>query len=251
MTVPSTQAIDPSTGRPRCHRRAGASWCDYVRPLPRIAFRALRLCACGRGACRSVRLHVETDERVAGFIALGSGIAGKLAAVVTTSGSAVANLHLAVEEANHAGVPLHRPRGRSAPRAARRALADCRPPGDPRGLRPLRGRYRRRCPRSRTGRAGQLRGRQPRRPCPHQRRFREPLMPTSTWDAARDWGPRPRAGGTGWTAIVAGPSIRSNPLYGEELPDLSGVPILAEPTSELRGHPNAVAAHPLLLRTGL
>ena len=53
-----------------------------------------------------ITLHIETDERVAGFIALGSGVAGKPAAVVTTSGSAVANLHPAVEEANYAGVPL-------------------------------------------------------------------------------------------------------------------------------------------------
>ncbi|MCI7305109.1 MAG: 2-succinyl-5-enolpyruvyl-6-hydroxy-3-cyclohexene-1-carboxylic-acid synthase, partial [Trueperella sp.] len=51
-------------------------------------------------------LHVETDERVAGFVALGSGLAGQVAAVVTTSGSAVANLHPAVEEARYAGVPL-------------------------------------------------------------------------------------------------------------------------------------------------
>lgn len=51
-------------------------------------------------------LVVRIDERVAGFTALGIGRAGGLAAVVTTSGTAVANLHPAVLEAHHAGVPL-------------------------------------------------------------------------------------------------------------------------------------------------
>ena len=55
----------------------------------------------------TIRLHVETDERVAAFVALGLGKAsGVPAAVVTTSGSAVANLHPAMVEAFHAGVPL-------------------------------------------------------------------------------------------------------------------------------------------------
>ena len=53
-----------------------------------------------------VRLLVRIDERVAGFTALGIGRAGGLAAVVTTSGTAVANLHPAVLEAHHGGVPL-------------------------------------------------------------------------------------------------------------------------------------------------
>jgi 2-succinyl-5-enolpyruvyl-6-hydroxy-3-cyclohexene-1-carboxylate synthase len=51
-------------------------------------------------------LLVRIDERVAGFTAVGIGRAGGLAAVVTTSGTAVANLHPAVLEAHHAGVPL-------------------------------------------------------------------------------------------------------------------------------------------------
>ena len=54
-----------------------------------------------------LRLHVRTDERSAGFLALGLGKAsGRPAAVVTTSGTAVANLLPAVMEAHHAGVPL-------------------------------------------------------------------------------------------------------------------------------------------------
>ena len=55
-----------------------------------------------------IRLHVRVDERAAGFLALGltKGASGTPAAVVTTSGTAVANLHPAVLEASHAGVPL-------------------------------------------------------------------------------------------------------------------------------------------------
>ncbi|MBM6399902.1 2-succinyl-5-enolpyruvyl-6-hydroxy-3-cyclohexene-1-carboxylic-acid synthase [Phycicoccus sonneratiae] len=53
------------------------------------------------------RLHVRVDERSAGFLALGLAKgSGRPVAVVTTSGTAVANLHPAVLEAHHAGVPL-------------------------------------------------------------------------------------------------------------------------------------------------
>ncbi|QKJ21070.1 2-succinyl-5-enolpyruvyl-6-hydroxy-3-cyclohexene-1-carboxylic-acid synthase [Microbacterium hominis] len=54
-----------------------------------------------------IRLHVRIDERVAGFTALGIGReSGMPAAVVCTSGTAVANLLPAALEAHHAGVPL-------------------------------------------------------------------------------------------------------------------------------------------------
>jgi 2-succinyl-5-enolpyruvyl-6-hydroxy-3-cyclohexene-1-carboxylate synthase len=54
-----------------------------------------------------IRLHVELDERSAGFLALGIARAsGRPAAVVVTSGSAVANLHPAVVEADTGEVPL-------------------------------------------------------------------------------------------------------------------------------------------------
>ena len=58
-------------------------------------------------AAGSLRLHVRTDERTAAFLALGLAKAtGRAVPVVTTSGTAVANLHPAVLEAAHAGVPL-------------------------------------------------------------------------------------------------------------------------------------------------
>lgn len=53
-----------------------------------------------------VRLHTRVDERSAGFLALGLTKQGRRAAVLCTSGTAVANLHPAVLEAVHAGVPL-------------------------------------------------------------------------------------------------------------------------------------------------
>jgi 2-succinyl-5-enolpyruvyl-6-hydroxy-3-cyclohexene-1-carboxylate synthase len=53
-----------------------------------------------------VRLHTRVDERSAGFLALGLTRVGARAAVVCTSGTAVANLHPAVLEAAHSGLPL-------------------------------------------------------------------------------------------------------------------------------------------------
>ncbi|GLZ38174.1 2-succinyl-5-enolpyruvyl-6-hydroxy-3-cyclohexene-1-carboxylic-acid synthase [Actinokineospora sp. NBRC 105648] len=54
-----------------------------------------------------LELHVRVDERSAGFLALGLARAsGRPAAVVCTSGTAVANLHPSVLEAHHSGVGL-------------------------------------------------------------------------------------------------------------------------------------------------
>ncbi|MFC4942574.1 2-succinyl-5-enolpyruvyl-6-hydroxy-3-cyclohexene-1-carboxylic-acid synthase [Pseudonocardia sp. GCM10023141] len=54
-----------------------------------------------------LRLHVRIDERTAAFLALGLALrSGRPVPVCTTSGTAVANLHPAVLEASHAGVPL-------------------------------------------------------------------------------------------------------------------------------------------------
>ena len=54
-----------------------------------------------------LRLHVRVDERTAGFLGLGLAKGyGAPVAVLTTSGTATANLHPAVLEAWHAHVPL-------------------------------------------------------------------------------------------------------------------------------------------------
>ncbi|HML51151.1 MAG TPA: 2-succinyl-5-enolpyruvyl-6-hydroxy-3-cyclohexene-1-carboxylic-acid synthase [Propionicimonas sp.] len=55
----------------------------------------------------AVRLHVRVDERGAGFLALGlAKSSGRPVAVVTTSGTAVGNLLPAVMEAHHSAIPL-------------------------------------------------------------------------------------------------------------------------------------------------
>ena len=55
----------------------------------------------------AIEVTVVLDERSAGFFALGCGLAtGQPAAVLCTSGTAAANLHPAVCEADEAGVPL-------------------------------------------------------------------------------------------------------------------------------------------------
>ncbi|HET8560146.1 MAG TPA: 2-succinyl-5-enolpyruvyl-6-hydroxy-3-cyclohexene-1-carboxylic-acid synthase [Marmoricola sp.] len=60
--------------------------------------------ACSAGL---LTLHSRLDERTGAFLALGMAkVSGRPAAVVTTSGTAAANLHPAVLEAAHAGVPL-------------------------------------------------------------------------------------------------------------------------------------------------
>lgn len=58
-------------------------------------------------AAGRLRLHVRIDERTAGFLAVGLARgSGRPVVVVTTSGTAVANLHPAVLEAAHGQVPL-------------------------------------------------------------------------------------------------------------------------------------------------
>lgn len=74
-------------------------------PGSRSAPLAYALLAADRAG--SLRLHVRVDERSAAFLALGLARgSGHPAAVVTTSGTAVANLHPAVLEAHESGVPL-------------------------------------------------------------------------------------------------------------------------------------------------
>ncbi len=75
--------------------------CPGSRSAP-LAYAALEAERGGR-----LRLHVRVDERSAGFLALGlAKVTRAPAVVITTSGTAVANLHPAVLEASHACVPL-------------------------------------------------------------------------------------------------------------------------------------------------
>ena len=68
---------------------------------------ALALAAARFEQAGLVNLHVRIDERSAGFLALGLALeSGVPAAVIATSGTAIGNLHPAVLEAAHSGVPL-------------------------------------------------------------------------------------------------------------------------------------------------
>ena len=79
----------------------------HVVVSPGSRSQALALVAADLERAGLIELHVRIDERVAGFTALGIGReTGIPAAVVCTSGTAVANLVPAVLEAHHAGVPL-------------------------------------------------------------------------------------------------------------------------------------------------
>ena len=68
---------------------------------------ALALVAAELERIGAVRVHVRIDERSAAFFALGlARESQRPVPVITTSGSAVANLHPAMLEAHHSGVPL-------------------------------------------------------------------------------------------------------------------------------------------------
>ncbi|ROS76702.1 2-succinyl-5-enolpyruvyl-6-hydroxy-3-cyclohexene-1-carboxylic-acid synthase [Cellulomonas sp. PhB143] len=237
-----------------------------------------------------VRLHVRVDERSAGFLALGlakgAALAGEPAAVavVTTSGTATANLHPAVLEAHHGGVPLvvvtadrpHELRGTGANQttdqvglygsAVRHAVDVPAPdgrPGEERDLRAVLARALTAALGTRTGDPG---------PVHLDVAYRDPLVPVPQ-DAASGEAPVSPAGrpvvvparpvvevpddvahlvrtGADEPATVlvagdgAGPWVR-------ELSAARGWPLLAEPSSGAAGGPDHVAAYRLLLGTAL
>ncbi|PYF99580.1 2-succinyl-5-enolpyruvyl-6-hydroxy-3-cyclohexene-1-carboxylate synthase [Georgenia satyanarayanai] len=211
-----------------------------------------------------LRLHVRVDERVAGFVALGLARAdGVPAAVVTTSGTAVANLHPAVLEAAHSGVPLvvlsadrpHELRRTGASQttdqvglfaAAPRWEADLPADTPPAASRQLVVRALAAASGARSGDPG---------PVHLNVAFRDPLVPGAAWrpgepPARRDVVAVRGPGGTvdvpagGRTVVVAGDG--AGPVAAR-LAEAGGWPLLAEPTSGARTGSHAVAAYRLLL----
>jgi 2-succinyl-5-enolpyruvyl-6-hydroxy-3-cyclohexene-1-carboxylate synthase len=230
-----------------------------------------------------VRLHVRVDERSAGFLALGLARAAAVAgeprpvAVVTTSGTAVANLHPAVLEAHHAGVPLllltadrpHELRGTGANQTtvqpgifgpATRLEADVPAPtgraGEDRDLRHLVSRAVTAALGTRTGDPG---------PVHLDLAYREPLTPgPEPWPTTAPGTPpgrvvvvpRPaadvpvagavpaRADLPGPVVVVAGDGAGPD---ARRLAEAAGWPLLAEPSSGVRGGAVAPAAYRLLL----
>ncbi|MEH6819061.1 MAG: 2-succinyl-5-enolpyruvyl-6-hydroxy-3-cyclohexene-1-carboxylic-acid synthase [Dietzia psychralcaliphila] len=109
QATPSTpRASNPSTAQARVvvdelvrHGVTDAVLCPGSRSAPL----ALALAAAERTG--RLRLHVRIDERAAAFTALGLAAGSKRPVpVVVTSGTAVANLHPAMVEAAHSGVPI-------------------------------------------------------------------------------------------------------------------------------------------------
>ena len=79
----------------------------HVVVSPGSRSQALALAAAELEQAGIIELHVRIDERDAGFFALGIGMAsGNPAAVITTSGSAVAHLLPSVMEASRTGIPM-------------------------------------------------------------------------------------------------------------------------------------------------
>ncbi|MDR7235252.1 2-succinyl-5-enolpyruvyl-6-hydroxy-3-cyclohexene-1-carboxylic-acid synthase [Agrococcus sp. BE272] len=85
---------------------AAAGVADIV-VCPGSRSQAIALAAARMAREGELALHVRVDERTAAFLALGlARETGRPAAIVVTSGTAVANLHPAMLEAHHSDVPL-------------------------------------------------------------------------------------------------------------------------------------------------
>jgi 2-succinyl-5-enolpyruvyl-6-hydroxy-3-cyclohexene-1-carboxylate synthase len=118
----SEEPAEVPAGTPRRLPRVGNPATDYALALlagfveagvtdivvsPGSRSQALALAAAELERAGAVRLHVRIDERVGGFLALGlSRESGAPTVIVTTSGTATANLHPAVLEAHEAGIPM-------------------------------------------------------------------------------------------------------------------------------------------------
>ncbi|PZF85036.1 2-succinyl-5-enolpyruvyl-6-hydroxy-3-cyclohexene-1-carboxylic-acid synthase [Jiangella anatolica] len=214
-----------------------------------------------------LRLHVRVDERVAAFTALGLARVAGPVAVVTTSGTAAANLHPAVLEASHAGVPLllltadrpHEVRGTGANQttdqvrlfgAAVRFFADVPAPfgrpGEDADLRALLARALAAAAGTRSGDPG---------PVHLDLAFREPLVPDDDafWPEASDGAPEIVAAravepatldGGPLTVVIAGDGAGPD---ARTFAEAAGYPLLAEPSSGARSGPAAVGPYRLLL----
>ncbi|MDJ1114733.1 2-succinyl-5-enolpyruvyl-6-hydroxy-3-cyclohexene-1-carboxylic-acid synthase [Microbacterium dauci] len=108
MTTPAPDQRVPATDAAAALlQRLVARGIRHLVLSPGSRSQALALVAAELERRGALQVHVRIDERVAGFTALGiARETGLPAAVVCTSGTAVANLLPAALEAHHAGVPL-------------------------------------------------------------------------------------------------------------------------------------------------
>lgn len=194
----------------------------------------------------ALRLHVRVDERTAGFLALGLAKASRAwVPVLTTSGTATANLHPALLEARHARV---RVLAVTADRPARLRGTGANQTTDQRNLFPgvAYG--------DDSGAVGRLLA-EANGPAHLNVELDEPLVEVGPWapaprtdDRSGDWvvGPAEpeivvRPGAVVVAGDDAGPAARA---FAEQ----AGLPVLAEPSSGARTGPNALVAYRLLLQ---
>ena len=217
-----------------------------------------------------LRLHVRIDERTAGFLALGLAKASERpVAVVTTSGTAAANLHPAVLEAFHSHIPLvamtaDRPRAAryaggnqttdQAGLFARHVRAETQiddTPSTPRSWRFELGRVLAAATGMRSGTPG---------PVHVNLSFSEPLVPgVETAPIQPELLVTPRLGppepvvlpAGPQTLVVAGAMTPSAGAAARAFAEQADLPLLAEPVSNARAGSHALATGRLLLRTGL
>ena len=228
-----------------------------------------------------VRLHVRIDERSASFTALGLAKAsGRPVAVLCTSGTAAANFHPAVIEADESAVPLlvltaDRPpelRGTGASQTIDQvklyggAVRWYAEPGVPEKVRGVAAYWRSLACQAwaqASGAAGTIPG-----PVHLNLAFRDPLVPDAAgsgghagWpdslDGRPDGAPWTRVGGSAaaepldlpWAergVVVCGDGVYDGaPLI--ELAERAGWPVLAEPSSGARRGPNALTGYQYLL----
>jgi len=246
--------------------------CPGSRNAP-LSFALHRADAAGR-----LRLHVRIDERTGAFLALGLALrSGQPVPVVCTSGTAAANLHPAVLEAAHAGVPLLALTADRPPElvgtGANQTVVQAGLFGEAPRLELSLGVARRAAGQQAGWRAsvakavavavGRVGG--PPGPVHVNVPFAEPLMPDAGGADPADW-PESlagRPGGVPWTAFPAPPDAQRDapPLpLDPELPTLvvagavptgavpgppPGAPVIAEPNSPL--WPGALRGGPWLL----
>jgi 2-succinyl-5-enolpyruvyl-6-hydroxy-3-cyclohexene-1-carboxylate synthase len=223
-----------------------------------------------------LRIHVRIDERSAGYLALGLAKASNVpVAVVTTSGTAAANLHPAAIEADQSGVPLllltaDRPpelRSTGANQTidqvklfgdAVRLFAEVGTPERDAGLTAY---WRALAGRAWAAALGTL-TRDP-GPVHLNLAFREPLVP----DGDNDW-PEPlggRADGAPWTSLetpatlapnirlpartllIVGDTTPSNGRAARRLAEEHGWPVISEPSGNAGGGTSAISTGALLL----
>jgi 2-succinyl-5-enolpyruvyl-6-hydroxy-3-cyclohexene-1-carboxylate synthase len=209
-----------------------------------------------------VRLHTRIDERAAGFLALGLTKAGSPAAVICTSGTAVANLHPAMLEAVHAGVPLiavtaDRParlRGTNANQTTDQVdiFGPLLPTVDISGV----------VPDVSHAFAGVSRAERQGLPRHFNVRLEEPLVPADRWTdlpvapqrpERRSWRPdddpdAPEIPLGPRTVVVAGDDAGPR---ARQLAERANWPLLAEPSSGSRTGTHAIRTYRLLLGTEL